>query len=144
MSDKTLSKYLRELRKSFGYTQEFVASNLDISRQAYSHYETGRAIPPNDTCYKIAALYSISADIIINLSMQNNVCPHTPPVYTTIDDLNPFLDYIENEAKSKKLKKLSRKEKELIYYFDNLPEIEQNEVLEILKIKLRKTHPFPN
>lgn len=140
MSDKTLSQYLRELRKSFGYTQEFVASNLDISRQAYSHYETGRAIPPNDTCCKIANLYHISPDIIINLSMQNRSNPHTSPTYTTIDDLNPFLDYIENETNARKLKNLTKKEKELIYYFDNLPEIEQNEVLDILKIKLRKTY----
>ncbi|MCM1497371.1 MAG: helix-turn-helix transcriptional regulator [Clostridium sp.] len=140
MSDKTLSQYLRELRKSFGYTQEFVASNLDISRQAYSHYETGRAIPPNDTCCKIANLYNISSDIIINLSMQNSNNPHTFPTYTTIDELNPFLDYIENETNARKLKNLTKKEKELIYYFDHLPEIEQNEVLDILKIKLRKTH----
>ncbi len=68
MNEKKLGRYLKGLRKSKGYTQEFVASNLGISRQAYSHYETNRVIPPNDICYKIASLYSISPDNLIALS----------------------------------------------------------------------------
>ena len=43
---RPLNQYLKELRKSCGYSQEFVASHLNITRQTYSHYETGRISPP--------------------------------------------------------------------------------------------------
>lgn len=139
MADKRFGQHLQELRKSCNYTQEFVASYLDISRQAYSHYETGRAVPPNDTCYKIAKLYGIPTDKLIELSLQ--ICDHslTSPNSKESDDLNAFLSYIEQEEHIQKLKHLNRKEKELLYYFDCIPEEEQNEILEILKIKKRKT-----
>lgn len=44
MSGKPLEKYLKELRKSYNYSQEYVASQLNITRQTYSHYETGRIL----------------------------------------------------------------------------------------------------
>ena len=34
-----LGSYLKKLRKSHKYTQEYVASYLDVIRQSYSHYE---------------------------------------------------------------------------------------------------------
>ena len=49
MTGNSLGTYLKSLRKSNGYSQEFVASSLNIIRQTYSHYETGRIIPPVDS-----------------------------------------------------------------------------------------------
>lgn len=43
--NQTLPEYLKHLRKSRRYTQEEVAARLHISRQTYSHYETGRIRP---------------------------------------------------------------------------------------------------
>ena len=34
---KTLKQYLKELRKTYNYSQEFIASHLNITRQTYSH-----------------------------------------------------------------------------------------------------------
>ena len=51
MSEKTLEMYLKELRKFYNYSQEFVASQLNITRQTYSHYETGRITPPINSLY---------------------------------------------------------------------------------------------
>ena len=48
MQNTTLDQYLKELRKACNYSQEFVASHLNITRQTYSHYETGRIIPPTN------------------------------------------------------------------------------------------------
>lgn len=138
MSEKTLGQYLKELRKSYGYTQEFVASHLDVSRQAYSHYETGRAVPPNDTCYRIANLYSISVDNLINLSLQTGGITFSYNSAPGNEILNDFLNYMEKEENIHKLKYLSRKERELLYYFDSIPTQEQDEIIEILKIKLRR------
>ncbi len=49
MSKNPLGSYLKTLRKEQNYTQEYVASYLDIIRQSYSHYETGRTSPSIET-----------------------------------------------------------------------------------------------
>ncbi len=41
MNMKIISKYLQFLRKSHNFTQNDLASKLDISRQAVSKWETG-------------------------------------------------------------------------------------------------------
>ena len=62
---RTLPGYLKQLRKSHRYRQEDVASHLHISRQTYSHYETGRIKPSLNVLYHLAKLYGISADEIL-------------------------------------------------------------------------------
>ena len=139
MEQKTLGHYLRELRKSHGYTQEFAASSLGVSRQAYSHYENGRAIPPNDTCYKIAKLYSIPVEMLIELSLQTTHSEFSDTPHTDTRELDDFLEYIDTEKNKERLKNLTNREKQVLYYFNHIPVIEQNEIIEILKIKIRKT-----
>lgn len=138
MTNKTLGQYLKELRKSFNYTQEFAASQLDVSRQAYSHYENGRAIPTNDTLYKIATLYHVSAEVLIELSLQTdgNTFLEEPSPYKV--ELDSFLDYIGASENAERYKNLSNKEKHVLFYFNSIPTSEQDEILEILQIKLRK------
>lgn len=138
MTNKTLGQYLRKLRKSFNYTQEFAASKLDISRQAYSHYENGRAIPPNDTIYKLASLYNVSAEMLIELSIQpsGNLLQDEPATYRT--ELDSFLAYMDSGNNNERYKNLSNREKHVIYYFNNIPTSDQDEILEIMQIKLRK------
>ncbi len=137
MDEKKLGQYLKELRKSYGYTQEYVASHLDVSRQAYSHYETNRALPSNDAFYKIANLYSIPIEPLIELSVLSDETYHYGTSAAEQDELSKFLDYINEQQNVKKLQNLSRKEKELLYYFNNIFPKDQNEIIEILKIKLR-------
>lgn len=140
MADMTLGKYLKNLRKSRNYTQEFVASYLCISRQAYSHYETGRAVPTNDTCYKIANLYSIHPNKIIELSLQPANLADASSSDNLPNDFDDFLEYSSEQENYKKLRYLNHKEKELIYYFNNISTYDQEEILEILKIKLKRNH----
>ena len=39
--DKTLGANLKQLREALGFTQQYVASSLGITRSAYGNYETG-------------------------------------------------------------------------------------------------------
>lgn len=136
MMEKNLGQYLKALRKTNGYTQEFVASYLDISRQAYSHYETNRVTPPNDICCKISNLYNLSADAIINFSISKNIVAEKAPV-SSLNRMEGFFNYIDKEENMKKLYYLSAKEKELMYYFNCLPIKDKDEIIEIIKLKLR-------
>ena len=70
---QTLPEYLRELRKSHHYKQDFVASQLNIIRQTYSHYETGRITPPVKALCKLSKLYGIPVESLLTLIMEQNV-----------------------------------------------------------------------
>lgn len=63
--NQALSEYLKYLRKSCRYTQEEVAAHLHISRQTYSHYETGRIKPSINVLYHLAKFYGVTVDDIL-------------------------------------------------------------------------------
>lgn len=66
MKSSVLENYITELRLSRGYSQLYLAQILGIGRQAYSHYETGRNIPPYPAIVKMAELYGGSTESFIN------------------------------------------------------------------------------
>jgi transcriptional regulator with XRE-family HTH domain len=142
MKNELLAKRLKDLRKASNYTQEYVASYLNIGRQAYSHYETGRNTPGSETLYSIATLYSIPYQSLLELLVSGNrsYSYETPPVQNSlVNDLSDFLDYMNRPMNEKKLKLLSVKEKELLYYFEKLSLKDQGDILDFIKIKANKT-----
>ena len=70
---QTLPEYLKELRKSHHYKQDFVASQLNIIRQTYSHYETGRVTPPVKALCKLAELYDVPVEKLLALILEEHV-----------------------------------------------------------------------
>ena len=64
-----LSIRLKQLRTAHAYTQDYVASMLGIIRQAYSHYETGRCVPPTAALYQLAQLYHISVEELLRMAV---------------------------------------------------------------------------
>jgi len=141
MKNELLAKRLKELRKANHYTQEYVASYLNIGRQAYSHYETGRNTPSSDTLYNIAALYNIPYHSLFEL-MMNIDHPFSyqmsPAQTSVVNDISDFLEYINDPKNEKKLKLLSAKEKEFLYYFGKLTVKDQEDILDFIKIKVKK------
>lgn len=70
MNVNMIAKYLQILRKSHNYTQDELASKLDISRQAVSKWETGTAVPDLDVLLKISKLYDITINDILEPRIQ--------------------------------------------------------------------------
>lgn len=56
---------LKETRIYRGYTQQEVANKLNLSVQAYSHYETGRRKPDYKTLKKLADFFNVSIDYLL-------------------------------------------------------------------------------
>ena len=65
-----ISKYLQFLRKSNNYTQDDLAKELGISRQAVSKWETGTTVPDLDVLLKISKLYDITINDILEPKIQ--------------------------------------------------------------------------
>ena len=148
MKNQLLPAKLKELRKANGYTQDYVASYLGIVRQTYSHYETGRRTPNYDTIYKLAALYNISVDDLIQFivisedledcyELKEYSCSIQVPIN---EDLSDYLDYLNKPSNRKKFHLLNPLEKELLYYFEKLSEEDCKEIIEFTKIKAYKNY----
>lgn len=60
-----LSGNLIMLRNAYGYSQEEISGKIGISRQAYAKWENGSTIPDIEKCKRIADIYGISIDSLL-------------------------------------------------------------------------------
>ncbi len=63
---KKLAKNLREMRKQYGYTQKFIAEKIGTTYQAYQAYERGTAVPTLQNFIKLAKLFDVSYDELLD------------------------------------------------------------------------------
>lgn len=66
-------KRLRDLREDHDYTQEYVAKYLGIHRVVYSRYEAGYREMSFLNLIKLAKLYKVSTDYLLNLTDEKNI-----------------------------------------------------------------------
>ncbi len=140
MANNTLEQYLKDLRKSCNYSQEFVASHLNITRQTYSHYETGRVTPPVNSLYNLAKLYGVPVENFLDLVVTYNINidfalkPQDDRLDMT-EDLSFFIEYINAPENSKKFKFLNRWERQFLFYFLLMDKRDQDDILTFMKVK---------
>lgn len=58
-------KRLRSIRLNRGYTQQYVADNIQISLRTYQRYEQGTVQPPYDTLVLLSDLLIVSTDWLL-------------------------------------------------------------------------------
>ncbi len=71
MANIQLVENLRRLRENRNYTQLQVSKKLNISRQAYSNYETGKRIPDIHTLVSLANIYGVTLEQLIAIPGSN-------------------------------------------------------------------------
>ena len=62
---KSLAEALKARRTAAGYTQEYVAEALGVSRQAVSKWENGTSEPSTSNLMALAKLYGLSVDELL-------------------------------------------------------------------------------
>ena len=141
----SLQEYLKLLRKEKGYTQEFIAENLSITRQTYSHYETGRIIPPTNSLYNLARLYGepienflekavtyrIGGDLKLSGRYQSDIAS---------DEIDYYRKFIESAEYKNKCKALDQNERLLLYYYSHLDEHDKQNILSFMKAMIQNDH----
>lgn len=65
---------IKDLREERFWSQKYVASKLNISQRAYSHYENGDRSLPVEVLNGLTDLYGVSTDYI--LGRTNNRKPY--------------------------------------------------------------------
>lgn len=61
-----IGKFIAELRKENGYTQEQLAEKLGVTGKTVSRWETGTYLPPIEMLHQMSVLYSVSMNDILN------------------------------------------------------------------------------
>lgn len=59
---------LRKIREENEYTQEYVASKLQIAQRTYSHYENGTRNIPTQMLVKLSELFNVSTDYLLEIT----------------------------------------------------------------------------
>lgn len=140
MKKTLIATKLKELRTAHGYNQDYVASAVGVVRQTYSHYETGKRAPNSEILFKLAGLYNISVDDLLQLTIDidRNIYYDAPAPTQSSEDLAGFLEYFNNPNNKKKYQMFTNLEKELLYYFEKISDSDKKEIIEFTKIKARK------
>ena len=76
-----LSEKIIALRKRKGMSQEELAEQLNVSRQAISRWESGSAIPEANNLLRLSKLFAVSADYLLNDDWQEETRHQAPPVH---------------------------------------------------------------
>lgn len=71
-----LSENLRVMRVKERYSMEDIAEIIGVSRQAVAKWESGETLPDIEKCVKLAKLYKVSLDALVNaplrMTQENN------------------------------------------------------------------------
>lgn len=88
-----LSDKIVGLRKSNGMSQEDLAEELDISRQAISRWESGAAMPDANNILQLSKLFGVTTDYLLNDDYQSdNDLPKVKEVQN--DNLGQIMIYL--------------------------------------------------
>lgn len=66
---------LADLRELQNWTQEYVAKYLSVTQRSYGHYENGTRSLPLEALIKLAGLYNVSTDYILEITDEKDPYP---------------------------------------------------------------------
>lgn len=105
MANIQLTDNLKKYRKYHGFTQRVLAKKINISRQAYSNYETGKRAPDMGLLTRLCDIYSISLDQLVRQPFSYEIKESTVPyqvcyrqdsddtLYLTDEEIHFVLEY---------------------------------------------------
>ena len=68
----TFGEKLYRLRKEKGWTQERLAEQIGVSRQALSKWESGSAVPDAVNILRLSKLFAVSADYLLDDAFESS------------------------------------------------------------------------
>ena len=63
---------IRQLREKYGYTQKKMSELLGVERSTYTYYETGKTEPSLRVLRKMAVVFHVSTDYLVDMSDTGN------------------------------------------------------------------------
>lgn len=81
MANVQLAKNLKTLRKKYNYTQKQLSSILNITRQAYSHYEQALREPDLSILIRFSDFYKVTLDDLVAGVIHCDQIQESVPIY---------------------------------------------------------------
>ena len=123
-----IGNVLRELRLSNGFTQRQISDVLNIDRSTYSYYETLKTQPDISVIKRLAAMYDVSTDYILDYHQSK------PDVFSSNGS-----DYLSNiSGKDNFVESLSEFEQTYLLLLRQLSGERQKELLSNLKEEAKR------
>lgn len=88
--------HLKQLREAKGISQKQVAQDLKIPYNTYRNYEKNVNEPNNEMLVKLAIYFNVSADYLLDLSLDNKNSP--PPVKDEREALKETLMQLDDNS----------------------------------------------
>lgn len=105
---KLFMKNLKKLREAQGLSQSKLAEKLSITQQSIYKYENDLAFPNLETLKMMSNLFHVSIDFLVENEILSSDQPPLPAP-------------------------LTKKEEELLKYFQQLPPVTQKAIIDLLK-----------
>lgn len=115
-----LSEQLKIIRKANKFTQQGLADAIGIERSTYASYETGRNKPDVNLLSKIAKVFDVSSDYILEID-------------TTVPLKVEDADVPYKKKNCKLVSTLSKEEKSVLAKYRLLSDSKKTELVDFLK-----------
>ena len=99
-----LAEKIALLRRKNGWSQEELANQLAVSRQAVSKWESGASIPDLDKILKLSELFQVTTDYLLKdaleqpdaaAAVQPEELDREPHRTVSLDEANEYLDAVQ-------------------------------------------------
>jgi len=99
-----LAEKIALLRRQKGWSQEELASQLDVSRQAVSKWESGASFPDLDKILKLSGLFDVTTDYLLKDQLEQPDAPvperleeQSPDLHrlVSLDEASEYLDAVQ-------------------------------------------------
>ena len=95
---------LIRLRKKAGWSQEELASRLDVSRQSVSKWESAQSIPDLEKIVRLSKLFGVTTDYLLKDEMTDEEMPkesskESEVRYVSMQEANRFMEIKEQTSK---------------------------------------------
>ena len=121
------SERLKSFREKSNLTQAQIAVLLNIDRSTYSYYELGRTRPDIDTIVKLAKIFKVSVDDLLEYNSQNAKAPRV---------FNAATGKYEKSFESVYLPDLDKDEQNLILIYRQVSQESKEDMVKSAKQKL--------
>ena len=119
----TIGEQIQTIRISKGFTQEYLAELLNVSRQSVSKWELGQSIPDVEKIIRMSELFQISTDTLLLRSeeeKQKNTNPlHLGCIYLVVKDFEKSISFYEKFLDTTVTNRCRSGNKFVKFYIDN-------------------------
>lgn len=88
-----IGKYIKKYREEKGITQEQLAENMNVTRQAVSNWENEKTQPDIDTLFRISQIFEISMEELIYGEKREMVTKVTNVTNKTVQNITKGLSF---------------------------------------------------